>query len=466
MKIEVKNIFGINNFAFPLPDKKGVYALVGENGTYKSTLMHILSGLLASKNLNNLLKLKSENIDISNINYIDNDCSVKFKWAQNSRWAMNTTNTSWSDFKYEGYYEQALLGHRISRTSKAIKVPKPTNLEDEDDFIKDAMNTILNTKTFEHLYIQKKSRYEIFRFLKINDSTTISEFNFSTGMFLLLNLIIQLHKLSKKTNEKKSLILIDEVEMALHPLAQMKLVDYLKKFSKKYNAIVIMATHSVNVINNIHHDNIFFLERQGDDICLINPCYPSYASKMLYVNDSYDHVILVEDIMARYYIQHVISKNNLLQSSSYIIVPAGGDTQVISFSKFARDRKIFGTNAKYKIILDGDMKQKHTSASTGFPLDFLPVDSIEKYFYANLYQSGEDINKIKTMLQSKFNYTYQAPTETNMNNKSFMSYLRREIKNATPEMTIELIDNGMSEYIYDNFHKNDVASNMNSLIET
>lgn len=55
-----------------------------------------------------------------------------------------------------------------------------------------------------------------------------SEQNFSLGERLLLNSLDFIEKI-----KERSLLLIDEVELALHPIAQIKFYDYLTKIAKE-----------------------------------------------------------------------------------------------------------------------------------------------------------------------------------------------------------------------------------------
>ncbi|MBB2886953.1 MULTISPECIES: AAA family ATPase [Pseudomonas] len=45
---------------------------------------------------------------------------------------------------------------------------------------------------------------------------------------------------------------IDEFESSLHPVAQLRLFDYLQRWSSKYNVQVIVSTHSLHLISHIY----------------------------------------------------------------------------------------------------------------------------------------------------------------------------------------------------------------------
>ena len=55
---------------------------------------------------------------------------------------------------------------------------------------------------------------------------------------------------------KGGLLLIDEIESSLHPIAQEKLVDFLVKEARSTNFQVIFTTHSLTIIENISKKNM------------------------------------------------------------------------------------------------------------------------------------------------------------------------------------------------------------------
>ena len=110
------------------------------------------------------------------------------------------------------------------------------------------------------------------------------------------------------------------------------MVAFLKNESEKYNYAIYFSTHSVEIISSIKPDNIFFLNRHIDNTLeVINPCYPAYATRMLYDQAGYDYIILVEDDLAREIVNRVLRKYSLLGNKLVHVLPAGGYTNVIDF---------------------------------------------------------------------------------------------------------------------------------------
>ena len=55
-------------------------------------------------------------------------------------------------------------------------------------------------------------------------------------------------------------VMIDEPEMSLHPALQRVLVDYLRRFARAWDAQVIMATHSVEIVKALHSSELVNLD--------------------------------------------------------------------------------------------------------------------------------------------------------------------------------------------------------------
>ena len=57
------------------------------------------------------------------------------------------------------------------------------------------------------------------------------------------------------------MILIDEIELALHPSAIKRLMDFTKDIAGKYNVAIYFSTHSLEIINSLPTDNLFIFTK-------------------------------------------------------------------------------------------------------------------------------------------------------------------------------------------------------------
>jgi len=162
--------------------------------------------------------------------------------------------------------------------------------------------------------------------------------------------------------------------------------------SVQYNYAIYFSTHSIELIGSIKPENIFFLERHTDgSLEILNPCYPAYATRILYDHAGYDYIYLVEDDLAKEIINRLLRENSLLSSKLVHVLPCGGYTNVIDLAKEVVNSNLVGKNSSISIILDGDVEQEATayiakqSIKNNIPVKYLPIESLEKYLKTKLH---------------------------------------------------------------------------------
>ena len=162
--------------------------------------------------------------------------------------------------------------------------------------------------------------------------------------------------------------------------------------SNKYNYSIYFSTHSIELISGIKPDNIFFVERHGDNsIEILNPCYPSYATRILYDHSGYDNVILVEDDLAKDIITRILKREYLLNNRLVHVLPCGGYSKVIDLANDAIRNNLLGKKSHICMILDADIKTEaqnyisKNNISFNIPLNYLPVESLEKFLRSKLF---------------------------------------------------------------------------------
>lgn len=124
---------------------------------------------------------------------------------------------------------------------------------------------------------------------------------------------------------------------------------------------------------------------------ILNPCYPAYATRILYDHSGYDHIFLVEDDLAKELISRLLRNHRLLSSRLVHILPCGGFTNVIDLAQEVVSSNLVGKMATVSIVLDGDVRSeaeeyiRKNSIQNNIPLSFLPVESLEKYLKTRLH---------------------------------------------------------------------------------
>lgn len=185
--------------------------------------------------------------------------------------------------------------------------------------------------------------------------TYYSEKNFSLGEICVLKLLRQLDQCPHN-----SLFLIDELELALHPRAQVGLLHYLEEISKEKNLTVIFSTHSANLIKTAKRENFFFIERASGSTRLIPKFYPTYALGHIALKEesSPDIVVYVEDEQAQFIVDAMIK--SLLKSElgnrskpTIVVVPIGPFSSVVSF--LGRSKSLLSDSVRQFALLDKDV---------------------------------------------------------------------------------------------------------------
>lgn len=425
--IKLQNIKGIKEMIFPFPEKKGIYVLTGINGCGKTSLLIALCRLgdkMAFKNyhVNTNNNIKIDEYNKSSITYSINGEEVIYK-RKGLRWVPTPreNNKLISQFPFSNTLFISTTGIRFF--SQELFNSKNTKINDVNANLTNAMNSILGTDKFNHLkFIAVKNKKGRQRYLHRNNKLYVikdpegnfySEQNFSLGERLLLNTLDLLENISKNT-----LLLIDEVELALHPIAQIKFYDYLEKQAHEKNLAVIISTHSSSLIK--HASNRLFLEKENTGVInVINNCYPSYILRDIASPEDRqpDFIFFVEDVMAMEYLSHYI-RRFLIDEKLLLdlkIIPVGGYEQVVKLLE------------SFPTL---NFKKNRTQA-------FLDNDVLEKY---NEWESkGNNRTDSENRKFRLFN-----------ENKNYISYL-----NITPELGVwEWIENNPNKFkiFFDNKH--------------
>lgn len=86
----------------------------------------------------------------------------------------------------------------------------------------------------------------------------------SDGFKKLISFLLSLSVDYEKNEVSNSILLLDEPEMFLHPEAQHNFRDELVTIASKNNNIVVIATHSMYMINRNHIDRCFGVDKKED----------------------------------------------------------------------------------------------------------------------------------------------------------------------------------------------------------
>lgn len=395
IKIEIHKIKCINDLTIELPVEKGLYAITGQNGAGKSTITACASSVFYNVPMKEYF------------GSTESDAYIKFELGDSKReWRKN--NNSWQKqssgptMNIKGFFEGSLIfGNRFKDMKYdniyRLDMIDQSKLIRADEFIRKNLGLILHgdENFYEQLWLVSPN-YQQFKgdiFYYEKNGKRISQFHMSTGENLLISILNSLYIRNKdRANlSKPCIIFLDEIELALHPSSLKRLIYFLNDIAIRFNYAIYFSTHSIELISGILPSNIFFVERHSDSsIEIVNPCYPAYATRILYDHNGYDKVILVEDDLAKAVVDKILRNKKLLGNKLVHVLPCGGFRNVLDLAHDVVTHNLLGKKASIVIILDGDVKddaKKHidkNGISNNIPLNFLPIESLEKYLKEKL----------------------------------------------------------------------------------
>ncbi|GLX15970.1 hypothetical protein Pstr01_42090 [Pseudomonas straminea] len=426
LKIKINNVKNIISADIELPIEGGLYSLVGGNGCGKSTLMLIMSVLLSPKRFNMLQHEDYSEDSTIDIGIATAEGEKNYNWHVKRRHD-NETMMWWcatSPAHYKGVYEGSLFyGTRFRDSTIVDKLLRSNSIAGEHiveafDYVKDNLSYILHGDN-NHYRTMKKIRnkkiseeFELSNlpyFMSTPKGALLSQYRMSSGECLLISLLNYIyHALvnqgtGKKVTDKTFFILIDEIELALHPIAISRLISYLNSLLVTYPKLcVYLTSHSPEVIRALKPQNMYLINNTEGHVQLINPCFPSYAIREIYRHDGFDYLILAEDSLASLVIDGVIADSGLKESRLVHISPVGGWQNVLNLHMDLLRHNVIGVNKKIISILDGDVatevekKENYKNLAKAF----LPIQSIEKFIYEIVFKKS--MPKIRKTINDKY----------------------------------------------------------------
>lgn len=415
VKMIVHNIKGIVNGVIDVPIENGIFCFVGNNGVGKSTIMSCLAQLISRHNLG---LLKEEDYFEDSFVEFYADGIVDHWYCKDDFWI---TDNFPKTIRFNGTSEGSLFYGMRFKDSREVdnlmhdgKIA-PHDLADADDYVQQQLGQILHNddtyytglKRIRNKNIAERLSLSNTPYFKSVNGKLISQYRMSSGECLLISLLHFIYnsliRRSLPTN-KPILMLIDEIELALHPVAVTNLLTLLEDLTNSYNNLtVVLTSHSPEVIRKIKPSNLYKIERTNDDMNvfnIVNPCYPSYAIRDVYTHDGFDYLLLVEDELARMVVKSAIEELHLENSRLINVLPVGGWTNVLKLQYELINNNVLGVGKTVFSILDGDVAGKIPKEYRCLKSFFLPVQSVEKFLLEHLILKPD--YTIKKQLNDRF----------------------------------------------------------------
>lgn len=364
--VRIENLRNIRRLEFDLP-APGAWLLTAANGAGKTTL---LASLRRIGNANAFpihfpSSLESEQLDnYSRARLVYEVGGEEVEYAyRGERWAPRPRRNSHLLRRF-GYPSVIYLGATADRLTPRPEDFVPRRARNAGRWLIAAANQIFETNKFDDLKVINLTTgvgNQAF-LLKVADDPVQyhSEKQFSLGELCILKLVRSL-----RNCPNRSLVLIDELEMALHPRAQIQLYRYLEQVSRDKNLTVIFSTHSVSLLKSVSRRRSIFLERDDENnVTPIVGCFPTYAIGNIALGEEHapDVVLYVEDEVSRSIVEALVKLtiNHKYDDDSLFpgvkIVPIGGFPEVVRF--LSQHGAILPPGTSSFALLDNDVREE------------------------------------------------------------------------------------------------------------
>ncbi|WP_108445330.1 ATP-dependent nuclease [Halomonas denitrificans] len=364
--VRIRDLKNIDKLDFEVPSP-GVYLLSGTNGAGKTSLLACLRriGFRNAFAKHFPVSEQSDKLDDfskARIIYEVNGRKVKYSHA-GQRWVPQPKRNS-NVLSAFGFSSVIYVGATADRITPRPEDFDTRRIRGVGQDIKDAANSIFETERFDglrYINLTRGSANQAFVLKRGsgNASEYFSEKNFSLGELCVIKLLRQL-----SSCDQGALVLIDEIELALHPRAQVNLFNYVKQVADDKGLTVVFSTHSVSLIKTADRRQILHLAKNGSGVELISSCFPTYAIGDMALDEESlpDKIVFTEDDAAASIARVFVKAYNLSRyaGQSYYptvhVVPIGGFLSVIRF--LDSSDALLPRMTQASALLDADVKDE------------------------------------------------------------------------------------------------------------
>ena len=364
-KITINNLRHISHLEFCIP-KQGVWLLTGSNGTGKTSLLGCLRRICfknafpthfpASRMSDQLDSCEGASIQYDTPGGLVTYTYRTERWVPLPKAHSNVLETlNYPSVVYIAANADRLEPNKDDFSPRKVRAARADIIQ--------ASNQIFCTNKFDALKtinVRKGVGNSAFLIelpsVGKQKKTYFSEKNLSLGELCILKLLKMLADCPRG-----SLVLIDELELALHPTAQTELLKYLEKIADDKNLTVIVSTHSATLIKQAARKQILFLQATEDGkVSCVGGCFPSFVFGALAYREeaASDVVIYVEDEAARIVVEQLSRRfiGDQFRDASTLpsvnAIPVGGFVNVIRF--FVRQKPLLPAVTRAYVMLDAD----------------------------------------------------------------------------------------------------------------
>ncbi|GLH74765.1 hypothetical protein GETHLI_32670 [Geothrix limicola] len=396
-KLSLKHVRGFHNepvlFDFP------VTALIGPNGGGKTTILGAAGCAYKSISPKRFFA-KSGKYDETM-----QDWSIEYELIDrelNKKDAVRRT-TSFRNSRWNREApDRRVLVFGVSRTvpanerpelgrcaSNSFEVPE-AHVQELTEPVQKAVSRILgkNISGFSSLRVDPKGRVTLLAG-RTKDGKGYSEFHFGAGESSIIRMVAEIELV-----EDQALVLIEEIENGLHPVATVRMVEYLIDAAERKKLQTIFTTHSNDALKPLPSKAIWVATQdrifQGKlDINSLRAITGQIDAAL---------VIFVEDPFAKLWVEAILRQANNLAVDHIQVYGMEGDGTAVAMNRY--HRKDPSSLVPSICLIDGDSEQ---SESKDDAIYRLPGQSPEAFVFDEVMTAWDSIGgKLAVALLQRF----------------------------------------------------------------
>lgn len=208
------------------------------------------------------------------------------------------------------------------------------------------------------LYYTEEAEKTIY--LTVNNGPKYSEAFAGSGEFAIVSLVKNV-----MDSPNKSLILLDEPEVSVHPSAQERMLEFLVDEAIRKKHQIVFTTHSPSMIKHLPPEaiHVFYEDGKGN-VNIRSNVYPREAFSIIGA-DFEKKAIIVEDVLAKLIIERILDHHGIMDQFDVVQSPNGENAiktrAMVDTVTFGRNNVIY--------ILDGDQKLAEHIDPDGVPIN-------------------------------------------------------------------------------------------------
>lgn len=365
MKVILRNIKGVRQLEFDVPSP-GVWIVSGLNGAGKTSLFAALYRLGYNNAFQRYFRAgsplnKADRYKDAEIEYSLDAGVVTYRYG-GQRWRASPRRNAGllSDAPYPSVQYIEANSDRVEPYPNEISTRR---IKDCTPELCGFMAEVLDDQKWNQLKYVNTTRGSVpgraylIQYVEGAKIFYYSEKSFSLGELCVLKLATKILGIVNG-----SMILIDEVEMALHPQAQVRLFAKIKEIADAKGLTVLFSTHSSSLIKNCDRRRLIHLKPSGAGIEVQYQPYPAQILGEIAFDEELatDYIFFVEDAEAKLVLEQmammymVAARLNPSSQPRYRIVPVGGYPQVIDL--LSSTFRLFPPHVKKYAYLDQDAR--------------------------------------------------------------------------------------------------------------